>query len=62
MVDLLHFCLCIGVKGLGLRRSFLTPLFGIAGAAARLEFIENAGAWNTGHRVDRAESACNDPS
>ncbi|WP_352590697.1 hypothetical protein [Mesorhizobium caraganae] len=40
----------------------MTALFGIAGAAARLEFIENAGAWNTGHRVDRAESACNDPS
>jgi len=45
MVDLLHFCLSIFVKGL--------DLWG-------LEFIENAvsGAWNTRHCVDWADSAC----
>jgi hypothetical protein len=45
MVNLLHFCLCIFVKGRCLWR---------------LKFIEDAasGSWNTRHCVDWADSAC----
>lgn len=45
MVDLLHFCLCIFVKGRCLWR---------------LKFVEDAasGSWNTRYCVDWADSAC----
>ncbi|MER8633012.1 hypothetical protein NKI77_23195 [Mesorhizobium opportunistum] len=45
VVDLLHFCLSIFVNGLCLWR---------------IEFVENtvSRAWNTGHRIDWADSAC----